>query len=418
VRVDDVVSRLTACGLGDKEARAFAHLTNLGTTKVTEIASASGLKRAETYQVLERLQSRGLVEATLSRPRQFTAVSPERAVAVLVEEREQALKAIESMKGELVTRLQRIGGSGASDAASGEAFRVLHDRNQIVGQLTRTLRAAQSELCLVASSRSLFRLLLDEGLEGELRSARKRGVALRILTEILPGQEDLLARLVEVADVRHLMVPRPLRFVIADEREIVQYVTADPMGGASKEAAMWMGARDHVQAQRAFFDDMWRAAMPARARLEELATGRAPEQVQIVQGRFTRYEKEKEVLLRAQREVALLVPASELARLGASGVQRLLQARLREARGLRVRVLAPEGARVDLAGAETRASGAIEGALPLLVADGAEALVVFPGAGAGSSVTGVEEYAVWVTLAPTVASFARSFEERWAEAAR
>jgi hypothetical protein len=116
--------------------------------------------------------------------------------------------------------------------------------------------------------------------------------------------------------------------------------------------------------------------------------------------------------------VALLVPASELARLGASGVQRLLQARLREARGLRVRVLAPEGARVDLAGAETRASGAIEGALPLLVADGAEALVVFPGAGAGSSVTGVEEYAVWVTLAPTVASFARSFEERWAEAAR
>ena len=39
------------------------------------------------------------------------------------------------------------------------------------------------------------------------------------------------------------MVPRPLRFVIADEREIVQYVTADPMVAGTKETALWIGAR-------------------------------------------------------------------------------------------------------------------------------------------------------------------------------
>ncbi|MFA5861503.1 MAG: helix-turn-helix domain-containing protein [Candidatus Thermoplasmatota archaeon] len=413
--MDDVIARLTTCGLGEKEARAFAHLTHLGATKVTEVATAAGLKRAETYQVLERLQSRGLVEATLSRPRQFTAISPERAVATLVEEREQALHAIESMKDDLVARLARIGGD-AAEAGAGEAFRVLHDRNQIVGQLTRTLRAATAELCVVASSRSLFRLLLDEGLDGEFRSAQKRGVNIRILTEVLPGQEDQLERLIEFADVRHLMVPRPLRFFIADEREIVQYVTADPMGGASKETALWLGARDHVQAQRAFFDDLWNAAMAGRARLQELATGRAPEQVQVVQGRFTRYEKEKEVLLRAQREVALVLPGVEAARLKASGIQRVLVARLAEGT-LRVRILAQRGSKVSIQGADVREAD-LENVLPMVVSDHAEGLLVFPGAGqVGESVTGVEEYGVWVTLAPTVESLAQGFEERWNDAA-
>lgn len=417
MRVDDVIARLTSCGLAEKEARAFAHLTNLGTTKVTEIAKAAGLKRAETYQVLERLQSRGLVEATLSRPRQFTAVPPERAVATLIAEREQALKAIESLKDDLVTRLARIGG-GATEASAGEVFRVLHDRNQIVGQLTRTLRAATSELCVVASSRSLFRLLLDEGLEGEFRLAQKRGVKVRILTEILPGQEEQLARLTTFADVRHLMVPRPLRFFIGDEREIVQFVTADPLGGATKETALWMGARDHVQAQRAFFDDLWTSAMVAPARLQELATGRAPEQVQVVQGRFTRYEKEKEVLLRAQREISLILPEGEASRLQASGIQRVLAARLVEGTPLRVRILAQRGSKVSVKGAEVREAD-LKHVLPSVVSDRAEGLMVLPGAGqVGESVTSVEEYAVWVTLAPTVESLSAVFDARWDEAGR
>lgn len=422
VRVDDVVVKLTSVGLGEKEARAFAHLTHLGTVKVTEVATAAGLKRAETYQVLERLQSRGLVEATLSRPRQFTAVSPDRAVASLVEEREQSLKAIESMKDDLVERLAKIAPTAEVPAAGagGEAFRVLHDRNQIVGQLTRTLRAATSELGVVASSRALFRLLLDEGLEGEFRAAQKRGVSIRILTEVLPGQEELLARLTEFAEVRHLMVPRPLRFFLADEREIVQYVTADPMGGSAKETALWLGARDHVQAQRAFFDDLWSTAMVARARLEELATGRAPDQVQVVQGRFTRYEREKEVLLRAAEDIALQLPPTEVARLQASGVLRVLQSRLDDG-AVRVRLLVHKGTKVALKGdrAEVREID-LENELPLLVADRAEALLVFPGgvASEAGALTGVEECGVWVTLAPTVESLALGFETRWLLAGR
>lgn len=409
MKLDDVVSRLEECGLGEKEARAFAHLTHLGKSKVTDLAKAAGLKRAETYQVLERLQSRGLVEATLERPRQFTAVAPDRALDVLVAERAQGLKTVEAVRGDLVARLAKLGG-GASEPTS-EAFRVLHDRNQIAGQLARTLRAAKTELCVVASSRSLFRLLLDEGLETEFRAAQDRGVHVRILTEVLPGQEDVLQRLAEFADVRHLMVPRPLRFFIADEKEIVQYVTADPLGTATKETAMWMGARDHVQAQRAFFDDLWSSGMTAAARVEELRSGRASGQVNVVKGRFTRYEKEKEMLLRAKEDIALILPPDEVARLPASGILRVLNSRIRD--GVRVRVLVAPGSKLDAKGVDAR-EAAVGNDLPRVFVDRAEALIVLPGEGQKEGVTGVEEHAVWVTLAPSVASLLEAFERRWA----
>lgn len=414
MKLDDVTARLQQCGLGEKEARAFAHLTHLGPSKVADLAKVAGLKRAETYQILERLQGRGLVEGTLSRPRQFTAVEAERALAILVEERATSLKAVETMREDLTQRLTRLTGGPAKAEKATESFRILHDRNQINGQLSRTIRAAQKELCVVASSRALFRLLLDEGLEGELRAAKKRGVSVRILTEILPGSEEMLARMGEFAEVRHQMVPRPLRFFIADEREIVQYVTADPMGQNTKETALWIGARDHVQAQRAFFDDSWTGAMPSGSRLEELESGRASEQVQVVKGRLTRYEKEKEMLLRAKQEVVAILGPSEVARLAASGIQRALASRIRD--GVRVRLLVPEGQKVAIPGAEVRAGDTGIGA-PMVLVDHAEALFVFTGRGSSEEVAALGEYGVWVSLAPSVEGVWKGFEKAWDAAA-
>lgn len=409
MRLDDVIARLTASGLADKEARAFAHLTHLGQSKVADLAKAAGLKRAETYQILERLQARGLVEADLSRPRKFTAVGAQRAVRTLVEERANELRAVQGMQDDLTERLDKL--SGSAPERSAESFRVLHDRNQITGQLARTLRAAKTEARIVASSRSLFRLLLDEGLEAELLAAHERGIRVRILTDVLPGQEELLPRLAKFADVRHMFVPRPLRFILADEREIVQYVTADPLVPGTKETALWLDARDHVQAQSSFFDDMWSTSMTVQARLEELETGRASEQMQIAHGRFTRYEKQKEMILRAKTSIDALWDAGDAARMGTSGVGRALASRIRD--GVRVRVLVPPGVRVDVEGASVREADVTD-LLPRVIVDEAEALLVMTGKEAAKDVTALPEYGVWLSLAPTLALLSSAFEKRWA----
>lgn len=413
MKLDDIAAMLQRCGLGDKEARAFVHLTNMGESKVADLATAAGLKRAETYQILEKLQGRGLVEGTLARPRKFVALPPQRAMEVLVEERANELKSVENLREEAERSLASL--SGASAESQAGSFRILQDLNQIGGQLRRTARAAKREVCAVASSRSLFRLLLDEGLEEELEAAHEKGVKLRILTEIMPGQEATVERLLTFADVRHAMVPRPMRFFIADEDEIVQYVTADPMTSGAKETALWIGARDHVGAQRAQFDEMWTEAVPAEGRLEQLRTGKAPPQAQIVKGRFTRVEKAKEMLLRAEREAFLYVTVAEAARLEKSGLRRALEARAKK--GVDVRVLVAPGASAPKAGAGVTVREAAEKrALPVLVVDSQEALLVLGEDKGAEGVTALGEYGVWLTLPGPVGALRASFEAAWARA--
>ena len=94
-----------------------------------------------------------------------------------------------------------------------------------------------------------------------------------------------------------------------------------------------------------------------------------------------------------------------------SGVQRVLEARLRD--GAKARVLVPRGTTLRVKGADVRETD-LTRALPMALADQAEVLLTFPGAGGSEHVTGVEEYGVWVTVAPSVQSLWASFEELWA----
>lgn len=406
------MSGLIRCGLSEKEARAFVHLTDLGKSKVTDIAKRAGLKRAETYQILERLQGRGLVEGTLERPRLFTAVGPERALAILLEERATELKSVEREREDIVAGLSKIG--GAAPEATG-VFRILHDQNQIRGQLLRSLAAAKREVVVVTSGRGLSKLLL-EGFDDPLREAHARGAEVRILTEVQQGHEEDVKKLAAFAEVRHLMVPRPLRFVIVDDSEILQYVTADnPTGQAApgtgqKETAFWIGMSDHVQAQRAFFDELWNDAVKATARFEEIRSGRAAEHVAVVKGRFTRYEKQKEMALRATKSLVAVLTAGDAARMDKSGLKRLYASLAKN--GVAVRLIAMGEAKVDVPGATVKMtkSAAMH---PFQVVDGREALLAFHTRDATDAVTEKGEFGVHVALEGGAAAYQALFEEWW-----
>lgn len=411
MKLDELVTGLVRCGLAEKEARAFVHLTDLGKSKVTDIAKRAGLKRAETYQILERLQGRGLVEGTLERPRLFTAVGPDRALAILLEERAAELKSVERERGDLVAGLSKIG--GAAPESTG-VFRILHDQNQIRGQLLRSLAAAKREIVVVTSGRGLSRLVLD-GFDEALKTARSRGADVRILTEVQPGQEDAITRLGAFADVRHLMVPRPLRFVIVDDAEILQYVTADnPTGQAApgtgqKETAFWIGMSDHVQAQRAFFDDLWNDAVTAAARFDEIKSGRAAEHVSVVKGRFTRYEKQKEMALRATHSLVAVLSEGDAQRIDKSGLKRLYASLAKN--GVAVRILVTGDVKVDVPGATVKSTKVR--APPFQVVDGREALLAFTRRDATESVTETGEFGVHVALESGAAAYQHLFEDWW-----
>lgn len=121
------------------------------------------------------------------------------------------------------------------------------------------------------------------------------------------------------------------------------------------------------------------------------------------------------MLLRATGEIALALSAGEAQRLAASGIGRVLASRIRD--GVRVRILAPPGAEARVAGAEVRRSELAFG-VPVVLVDRAESLMVFAGKSSTEAITALDEYGVWVSLAPSVEGLWAGFERRWADAAR
>jgi len=70
------LSLLTATGLGDKQARCYLTLLELGELTVTELAKNSGIKRTSIYNFIEELQVRGLVSRIARSRRWYYRAEP------------------------------------------------------------------------------------------------------------------------------------------------------------------------------------------------------------------------------------------------------------------------------------------------------------------------------------------------------
>lgn len=404
MKVDDLIKGFQDSGLGEKEARAYVALARLGVSGAAQVAEAAGLKRPDAYRVLEELQARGLVEATIERPKRFSAVSGEKALAVLRGEREAALRALDAGKDALLAGLAKVG-KPVEDAGD-LRFRILQDERQLVGQAARAVEGARKEVLYAASSRGL-RLLEEDEVRAALDRARARGVKVRVVVDVEAANRETAQALAKVADVRHAAVPRGLRFLVVDDG-LLAFVTADPLpASGAKETALWFGASDLVNAERTHFGALWKEAVPLSERVDELATGRPPEGADIVRGRVYRLEKLKEMAFRAETSFDLAFDGELPAPLA-----RVLADRAKE--GLKVRLLLPPKTAAPK-GCEARPWPSPPPA-PFAVADGRELLLVLGTSSKGRAAkdaTDAAERAVWSGLPAAARGFAEAFEAMW-----
>src|SRR5207247_478350 len=77
---------LQRVGLGRYEALVFVNLARSGAATAGELARASGVNRVQTYRALESLESRGLVEVTIDRPRRYAARAIDEVFEIIAEE--------------------------------------------------------------------------------------------------------------------------------------------------------------------------------------------------------------------------------------------------------------------------------------------------------------------------------------------
>lgn len=100
----EIIDKLVECGLTDKEAKVYSTLSRLGPVKASILARELELPRSELYNLLKKLQDKGMVETTLERPMKFVAISFEIVIDQLI--RDENMK-IEELKAILNSMRKR-----------------------------------------------------------------------------------------------------------------------------------------------------------------------------------------------------------------------------------------------------------------------------------------------------------------------
>ncbi|MEF8779939.1 MAG: helix-turn-helix domain-containing protein [Haloferacaceae archaeon] len=186
-------------GLSSYEDRAYRSLLGLGAVSAPELSEKSGVPEGRIYDVLESLETSGLVRAqTASRPKRYVAVEPEVAITRLVETRTRELEA-EIERHEMV---------GSQLIETLPSARTVEDRFQTtaigtedaVELLFERLDAADERIAMVANAFTPEVDIDELGPDAldRLAAALERGVdvsilASRHLVETVPG--ELLDRL-------------------------------------------------------------------------------------------------------------------------------------------------------------------------------------------------------------------------------
>src|SRR5436190_8406022 len=110
MKLSQASEALERVGLGRYEALVFVNLARSGAATAGELARASGVNRVQTYRALESLESRGLVEVTIDRPRRYAARAIDDVFEMIAEEKRAELEKLDAVRKSVSGVWPRISG--------------------------------------------------------------------------------------------------------------------------------------------------------------------------------------------------------------------------------------------------------------------------------------------------------------------
>lgn len=405
MKAEELQKALIGFGLSDAEAKAFYHLSKTGESTATEVAKMAGLSRAEVYRAADGLEAQGLIERTVSRPQRFIPRAIDEALEVLLVSRRANLQELEAQRERLAQVWPK---HVATDEAEEQRFKIQKGKTQLDGLFTRMIERAEREIAIAAPHRTVFKLM-SWGLGPMLTAAHKRGLHVRIITQITEDLLDQPGLLPEGVEVRHSELPTYAQFLLVDQKEIAMYVTVDPVVGTTgrPETVLWLNSPDLTMGQQTMFDDMWMQGVDVEARKVEMKTGHLPHQMRVVRGRFPRVDEMRTIMARAKKSIFIAAP-TDVTGFVTPRVEITIKRIAKK--GVAVLLLTPDGESnvAGIAGVTVR-KGTVDPRLGILVVDDKEALVV----PLGSEIEGRDEHAVVATVPSVIELATKQFRAVW-----
>lgn len=253
-------------GIPERSARIYLAACRRPPQSAAELARASGTNRAEAYRFIRQLEISGLVRSTGHRPARFAALPPEALLERWVRAATERLHKLESDRDRTVSELEE----GLMDISSPDPhqFTVIEGTEPIFRHLARRIGAARREIDWSIPGPLLSRAM-DGAVVPALRAAAKRGVTVRVVTEVTLQNRGDAKSLSGFTELRHSDRPITNRCWSIDRREAVSYI-AGPTGvglDESEPVAVWSVATSFRRLTEAYLRRLWVRSVPFEQRI-------------------------------------------------------------------------------------------------------------------------------------------------------
>jgi sugar-specific transcriptional regulator TrmB len=275
---ENLVKELATFGLTENEAKTYLALIQLKQATARTIAKLSNIPRQEIYRILLQLEKLELTEVAVTKPAQFIAVDPQKALTELIENQKETFNTqiaqLEAKKKSLENELTKIQGKSAGlKPPSSVQFVLISGRHQVNSKIRAMLEKAVDTVRWASPKLEIRRAIIYDRDE-MLRKCAKRGVKIRILTEADADNIREITELSKFCEVRHVPGIASLMTII-DDKEII---IGSAVHSSDEEVIheLWTNDAGQVETMKDFFERVWADSKPAATQIKSIRTQNRP----------------------------------------------------------------------------------------------------------------------------------------------
>jgi HTH-type transcriptional regulator, sugar sensing transcriptional regulator len=248
------------------EVKVWTALISRGISTAGELSNISDVPRSRTYDILETLEKKGFIVMKLGKPIKFVALKPEEVIERvkknLVKSADEKSKRLERLKGEdILEELNSLFTQGVKFVEPADLSGSVKGRQNVYNHLDMMIRDAEKTITIVTTAPGLNRKL--EALMPSLEKAKKRGVVIRIATQIDDSNKHAVKDLSAVAERRHMHQMRG-RFAIVDGQQLLFMVLDDADVHPNYDVAIWLSTEFLASAMEQLFEAAWKTFKPVK----------------------------------------------------------------------------------------------------------------------------------------------------------
>jgi sugar-specific transcriptional regulator TrmB len=333
-------------GLTEKETEIYIFLTRHGALKGLDIAKRIKKHKAQVYNILKNLQTKGLVEPSLEFPTRFTAVPFEKVIDLSIKAKRDEAAFIENTKKEIMSYWNDVRQSGLLEPSL-EKFVVIEGKNKINRKISQMVMETKNQFSAVLTVPGLLNAQRI-GLFDPVENPPKSNMQFRFVIDVTEEDLNLLKVVLKMKhqsrfDFRgrttNLGMRLSPRMVIRDDEELMLFVTPkfDVSDREQDETCLWTNCKTLVLSFMSVFKDIWQNSSDIEDKIVEIKASKVTPKVFDISDSEEARSTYNRVMGSAKDEVIMVTSAKGLVALAEN--TNLLKGWV--ARGVLAKIMAP-----------------------------------------------------------------------------